>query len=138
MDETSRMQWTHYLQRKRAERMFEAGLVWTEFERRGGNEETVVAMDFGLLCPDRERADALQAQLSEHYRVELEPAEGAYWLARGTTRPYGVTLSADTHAAWVAFMCDVAESHGCVFSTWSMTAPALDVVVDSEAFEADG
>lgn len=136
MDEASQAHWTAYLDRKRAERLAEAGLLWAEFERRVGDAETVVALDFRTLCPDRGRADALRGQLSEHYRVELEPAENGYWMARGTTRPYGVTLSAQSHLAWVEFMCDVAASHGCVFSTWSVTAPALELVVDSEHFEA--
>lgn len=138
MDRDGDAMWKAYLQRKRGERLSEAARAWRAFEAAVAGADTVVAIDFVHLCPDRGRADALCTQLSAHYAVGLEPSTDGYWLAKGTTRPYGVGLCEARHCAWVEFMCDVAESHGCVFSTWSIDVPSRGLVVRSEAFERGG
>ena len=127
--------WREYLERKRAARLSEARQVWGALSQAGGTDSTVLALDFVHVSPDRERAEALQVQLSENYAVTLEPAADGYWLVKGTTRPYGVTLGDASHTAWVQFMCELAESHGCVFSAWSLDAPSEGISVSSDAFE---
>lgn len=51
----------------------------------------------------------------------LQSDNGETWFANGTTRPYGVDgMIGDQLIAWITFMCDVANSHACVFSTWKL------------------
>ncbi len=64
-------------------------------------------------------------------------AEEGYWLSKGTTRPYGITLNREQHLAWVEFMADVAHSCGCVFLTWSLEAPSLGAHFHREAVESE-
>lgn len=135
MDEDGAAMWQAYALRKRAERLAEAACVWSAFAGAGGGPDTVVAIDFVHLSPVAARAETLRAQLAENYAVEMQSAAHDYWLVKGTTRPYGANLTADSHVDWVRFMCDVAEGHGCVFSTWSIAAPGLGLVVNSEDFE---
>lgn len=125
--------WTDYHARKRAERLEEAETVWRRLTEAGVDEQTVLVVEFVHFGPEQANAEALARQLSEHYTMSLESAADGYWRAKGTTRPYGITLTAQDHGAWVEFMCDVARSHGCVFSTWMVEAPALQLRVDSEA-----
>jgi hypothetical protein len=135
MDDQNRATWLDYAQRKRAERLAEADAVWRALEAAGGNAETVLAVDFVHFGPTQAHVNGLREQLSENYTVATEQGPQGYWLLKGTTRPYGITLSPADHLAWVGFLCDVAESHGCVLSTWSLTAPALSLTVSSEAFD---
>ena len=130
--------WTQYAQRKRAERLSEAEQVWRALVAAGGDDDTVLAVDFVHFGPSRAQVEALSEQLSENYTVAVEDGPEGYWLLKGTSRPYGLTLSAADHMAWVGFMCDVAGSHGCVFSTWSLAAPALALTITSDAFEGGG
>ncbi|MDH5821887.1 hypothetical protein QFW77_02610 [Luteimonas sp. RD2P54] len=129
--------WIEYAKRKRAERLCEAEQVWSALVAGGGGDETVLAVDFTHFGPSQGDVESLGRQLSEHYTVKAERGPDAYWRLEGTTRPYGITLSAADHISWVGFMCDVAQSHGCVFSTWSLSAPALALTVRSEPFERD-
>lgn len=134
MDSDAEAIWLQYAERKRAERLSEAGHVWSALVAAGGGDDTVLAVDFVHFGPSEAQVAALSRQLSENYTVTMERGPGAYWLLKGTTRPYRTTLSALDHASWVGFMCDVADSYGCVFSTWSLGAPALALSFSSEAF----
>lgn len=138
MDQAQEAIWTEYLQRKRAERLREADQLWDAFEQAGGGDASVLAIDFVHVSPLRERADSIQSQLSENYAVTLEPASDGYWLVKGTTRPYGNTLSRASHSAWVEFMCDVAESHGAFFSSWGLECPAHGITLSSEGLDGGG
>lgn len=138
MDTDDQAAWQAYEARKRGERLREAAHVWKALESAGVHSDVVLALDFVHFGHSRERADGLREQLAESYSCTVEDGPEGYWLVKGTTRPYGVTLSRAEHDRWVAFMCDVARSHGCVFSTWSLTAPALGVTVSSEEFEDAG
>jgi hypothetical protein len=130
--------WQDYAQRKRAERMAEAARVWEALVAAGGTPETVLAVDFVHFGTTPAQAEALHDQLAQNYSVTVESGPNGYALVKGTTRPYGITLTRADHLDWVGFMCDVAQSHGCVFSTWSLAAPSLGATVSSEAFEAGG
>ena len=129
--------WDSYLRRKRLELLSEATLLWSALVGAGVTEETVLALDFVHFCAKEAEAKSLAEQLSENYRAEAsEPGSDGYCLVKGTTRPYGITLTAVTRANWVEFMCDVSRSHGGVFSTWSIEAPKLGVKLSSENYEA--
>lgn len=135
METEAQNAWAEYVQRKRAERLYEAEQVWSTLVAGGVDAETVLAIDFVHFGPSAVHVENLRAELAENCTVTTESSSDGYWLLKGTTRPYGVTLTAEDHRAWVDFMCDVAASHGCVFSTWSLNAPGLDLTVTSEAFE---
>jgi hypothetical protein len=118
--------WSDYHARKKAERLREAERLWSTMHSAGVRADTVLALDFTCFGPSAANAQALAAQLGENYEVRVSPDKQAgYHLVTGTTRPHGMTLEAAQHTAWVEFMADVARSHGCVFSEWSLEAPAL-------------
>lgn len=135
MDGEAQRMWVEYRQRKRAERLSEADQVWSALAAGGVNAETVLAIDFVHFGPSQAHVEGLRQELAENCTVTTEAEPDGYWLLKGTTRPYGLTLSAADHIAWVDFMCNVAASHNCVFSTWSLSAPSLGLTVSSEAFE---
>lgn len=138
MDSESQQTWLQYAQRKRAERLSEADQVWSALVAGGCGAETVLAIDFVHFGPSQTHVEGLRRELCKNCTVATESGPQGYWLLKGTTRPYGVTLSAAEHIAWVGYMCDVAQSHGCVLSTWSLSAPSLSLTVSSEAFEGGG
>jgi hypothetical protein len=138
MNESAEKTWRDYYERKRAEKAREAQQMWQALAAAGASPETVLAIDFEHACPDRPRAEELGKQLAENYTIELQPAADGYWAVRGTTRPYGVTLSPESHLGWVGFMCDVAQSYGGVFAAWSLSAPALGFTVSSETIDGGG
>lgn len=135
MEGKTQQEWIDYIQRKRAERLFEAEQIWSALSTGGVDSETVLAIDFVHFGPSQAQVESLGRHLAENCTITTEKGPGDYWLLRGTTRPYGLTLSAADHLAWVEFMCDVAADYGCTFSTWSMTAPSLDLTISSETFE---
>ena len=137
MNASDQAVWQDYVQRKRAERMSEAAQVWQALVAAGGTPETVLAIDFVHFGQMPAQAEALRGQLAQNYSASVESGPDGYWLVKGTTRPYGITLTAADHLDWVGFICDAAQSHGCVFSTWSLAAPSLGATFSSEAFEAE-
>lgn len=128
--------WSDYYLRKKSQRTEEASVLWERMRRAGVTEGTVLALDFVHFGNVKADVEALATQLSENYGMEVVPGdEPGYWFARGTTRPHGLTLSQDQHLGWVEFMSDVAHSHGCMFSTWSLEAPSLGAQFRSEDVE---
>ena len=127
--------WSEYLARKKSDRLAEAQAMRQHMQGAGVGAESVLAMDFLHFGPGQEQAQALAAQLREHYTVKVSAdARPGYWLVEGTTRPYGVTLEGSQLVDWADFMADVAQSHGCVFSSWTVEAPALGARFRSEDF----
>lgn len=130
--------WNDYFERKKAERLGEASILWKLMQHGGVTDETVLALDFVLFGPTQSNVEDLAKQLSENYEMKVESLEEqGYWRAKGTTRPYGITLGEEQHLGWVEFMSDVAKSYACTFSTWSLEAPSLGVKFDSEDIESD-
>ena len=118
--------------------MEEAIKLWDQMRDSDVNDETVLAIDFLHFGTNQENKNNLAKQLSENYEMEVVPSdEEGYWYAKGTTRPYGITLNKEQHIGWVEFMADVAQSYACVFSTWSIEAPSLGVCFDSESIESE-
>lgn len=136
MSDSPEAQWQAYHARKRAERLSEAEAVWRALAAAGVGNDTVLVVEFTHFGADRARAEALARQLSEHYTATLKAGNDGYWLVRGTTHPYGVSFDDAQHRDWVEFMCDLAQSHGCVFSTWAVTVHPRGPRIDSEAIEA--
>ena len=129
--------WSDYYERKKQQRADEAASMWKQMEAAGVNSETVLALDFVHFGTSLEKVQALANQLSENYSMSVvAEQEPGYWSAKGTTRPYGIELSQEQHLSWVDFMCDVAHSYGCVFSTWSLEATSLGTQFLSEGIES--
>ena len=130
-------QWREYYERKKAQRLEEAAALSQQMADAGLTDDSVLALDFLHFGQGEEDAAALANQLSENYEVEVVPSqEDGYWYVKGTTRPYGVTLTEEQHSNWVEFMADVAQSHACVFSTWTLESPSLGVKFESERVES--
>jgi hypothetical protein len=122
--EDSQKTWEQYYARIRSRRVAEAQLVYSNMRDAGVTEETVFTLDFRHFTPEKASADTLLAQLSENYQLSLShDPERNYWYIDGTTRPYGIELTESEFIGWTEFMADVAQSHGCVFSTWQLSNP---------------
>ena len=116
--------WDEYYASIRDRRTCEAEKIWTQMARAGVSDETVLALDFLHFTSDSTNAEALACQLRENYEIKISPSSRQnYWNIEGTTRPDGISMTKQDHAGWVEFMCDVAQSHGCVFSTWNLEDP---------------
>ena len=130
--------WSSYYMVKKAQRVAEASEMSKQLLDAGVGAGEDLALDFVHFGTLQANADSLARQLSENYNMAVVEAEtGDAWLVKGTTRPYGVTLTQEQHIAWVGFMADVAQSHGCVFSTWSLEAPSLGIRFESEQLSGD-
>jgi hypothetical protein len=130
--------WDDYFDQIKRRRLAEAALLWGEIEAAGASEETIFALDFAHFGNNRDDADDLAQQLSENYAVKVSArSEQNYWDVRGTTRPEGICLTSDQHAAWVEFMVDVARSYACVFSEWALESPALARTFQSAHLDHD-
>lgn len=81
----------------------------------------------------------LADQLSENYNMTVsQQDESGYWQAEGTTRLHGIDgMDAARCIAWVKFMCDVAHSHGYVFSKWRLTDPSRNLSWNNETLDID-
>ena len=130
--------WDDYYDRIKRRRTAEAELLWAEIETAGGMADTVFALDFIHFGNVHDDADDLARQLSEHYDTKVVAGSVPnYWNIKGTTRPEGVCLTKTQHLAWVEFMADVAASYACVFSNWTLEAPALGRTFQSAHLDAD-
>lgn len=130
--------WNDYYDRIKRRRLAAAAVLWGEIDAAGANEDTVFALDFTHIGNNRQDADDLAHQLSENYATEVSAqSEKNYWNIKGTTRPKGICLTKDQHVAWVEFMVDVARSYACVFSEWTLEAPALGRTFQSAHLDDD-
>jgi hypothetical protein len=136
MKKDPQITWDEYYAEIRNRRLSEAQVLWELIANAGISGETIIALDFIHFSSDKENAENLLTQLSENYEIELVQSDDpGYWFINGTTRPYGITLTKEDHRNWVEFMCDVARSHGCVFSTWSIENPKTKEQWRSELVE---
>lgn len=137
-EEEAQQVWDEYNERIKNRRLAEADILISELEKNNINEATAVALDFTHFCHEKSDAEDIKNQLSENYTMSLEyNKDSEYWLIKGTSRPYGVTLSSKQHKAWVEFMLDVGKSYRCVFSTWSMTEPKSKKTYSNEEIETE-
>ena len=128
--------WEEYYRNKKSQRLEEANKLCEQLKDAGVTEETVLALDFVHFSKSHENAQSLAEQLSENYTIDIVAGEEEVWYINGTSRPYGLTLSSEQHLSWVEFMADVAQSHSCVFSTWSLEASSLKLKLSSESIES--
>lgn len=112
--------WDQYYADIRARRADESKHIWRQMISSGVTGESILALDFVHFTSDSANADSIAEQLQENYQITIKPSGTSnYWLIEGTTRPQGFTLTEQQHTDWIDFMCAVAQSHGCVFSTWT-------------------
>lgn len=106
----------------RRRRIAEAELVDSQMVADGVTPDTILALDFKHFGTVENDVRRLADQLSENYSINLLLSDdGQTWIADGTTRPYGIDgMVGEPLHNWVAFMCDVAKSYACVFSTWRL------------------
>ncbi|MEL7500567.1 MAG: hypothetical protein AAFN77_23445 [Planctomycetota bacterium] len=122
MTDDAQQIWTDYYARIRRRRIAEAELIGSQLVADGVTADTVLALDFKHFGTVESNVRGLADQLSENYSMTvLLSDDGETWFANGTTRPYGVDgMVGDQLQDWAAFMCDVANSYACVFSTWKL------------------
>jgi len=134
MSSTPQETWDRYYADISSRRNAEASALWSAMSADGVTSETVLALDFVHFSQDEDSASELMQQLSENYDSILSKSDD-YWLVSSTTRPHGIDLDSNLHSGWVEFMCDVGQSHGCVFSTWTLESPELKKKWSSEQHE---
>jgi len=113
--------WDEYYERIRQRRTSEIALMQTQMRGAGVTDDTGLLVDFGHFSSEKSDAEALLGQLGENYEMTLRRDDkSGYWIAEGTTRPDACQLTEQELLDWVVFMCDVAHSHGCVFSSFKL------------------
>ena len=139
MTEDPQQIWTDYYARLRRRRIAEAQIVHSQMAADGVTDETLLALDFLHFGNVESDVRDLAEQLSENYAMTVtRRTDSEYWNAEGTTRPDGIDgMNAERCADWVAFMCDVANSYGCVFSIWTLTDPTLQRSWTNETIDVD-
>jgi hypothetical protein len=127
-----------FFDRKRADRLAEAGHLWPELVHAGFRDDMVLLLDFLLFGREEAGARALAAAVAQTYGTEVSALPDGGWRVVGTTRPYGARFDETRLRDWVAYLADLAAAHGMVFSVWAVEAPALGVSFTSEAFGPSG
>lgn len=137
MSEDPQKTWSDYYEFVKERCVLEAETLWHHMQDSGITEDTVLALDFMHIAPNKDDADSLSAQLSENYTMKVSSAyEEGYWYIEGTTRPEGITINKEKLIAWVEFMTDVAHSYACVFSNWTYEAPSVSITFSSKDFDS--
>lgn len=139
MTEDPQQIWTDYYARIRQRRIAQAKALHEQMSADGVTDETLLTIDFLHFGNDEADVEDLAEQLSENYTMTvIERPEKDYWNAEGTIYPCAVDgISPERGIAWVEFMCDVAESYACVFSTWKFTDAERQISWTSEAFDIE-
>jgi len=139
MTDDSQQVWTDYYARQRRRRIAEAQILHSQMVADGVTDDTILALDFMHFGNVEDDVRRLANQLSENYVMTVTRGRNAgYWNAEGTSRPNGIDgMNAQRCADWVAFMCDVASSYGCVFSTWTLTDPVRQLLWRNEMINID-
>ena len=134
-DDEVQKTWDEYHERIKARRISEAKAINIELEKNLITSETDLILDFTFFTKDEGGAKGLKNQLSENYELSTRK-DGDSWIVDGTSRPYAVNLTSEQHLGWVEFMHDVALSHGCIFSVWSVTDAKTKRVWSSESIDS--
>ena len=139
MPHDAQQKWTDYYARIRRRRIAETRILHWQMTADGVTDDTVLTLDFRHFGNVEQDVRDLAEQLSENYSMTVSPREdGEYWNASGTTRSEGVDrMDLQRCVDWVAFMCDVANSYGCVFATWRLTDPVRDQFWTNETIDVD-
>ena len=139
MTDNAQQVWNDYYARIRRRRIAEAEFITSKLGADGVTADTVLALDFKHFGTVEADVRRLSDQLSENYSMTvLQSDDGKSWFANGTTRPYGVDgMVGDQLRDWAAFMCDVANSYACVFSTWKLVDPQRKVEWATDDLDID-
>ena len=139
MSQDPQSTWAQYYSRIRDRRIAEARVLHRQLKESGVGDETILAIDFQHFGNVEDDVRKLANQLSESYSmIVVQRGDTEYWDAKGTTRPDGVDgMDEGTCLSWVAFMCDVANSYACVFSTWSLTDQIRGQTWANETIDVD-
>jgi hypothetical protein len=130
--------WSEYYQRICARRISESQQLLAAMREDGVTDESILFLDFRHFSSEKASAENLGGQLAENYEIKItHDADTNYWFVDGATRPDGVAISMCKGNEWVSFMADVAQSHGCVFSTWCLTDGQNDRSWSNELFQFD-
>jgi len=120
-DDEAQQYWNEYYECIKNRRVEEAKALWNTMSKDGLAESDILALDFIHFSKEELNINELSQQLEENYAVSVEyDKEQEYYCLKGTTRPSGIELDIAALISWVEFMCDVAQSYACVFSTWSI------------------
>jgi len=134
-----RQTWKEYYGQLKARRLEQAATLWAQMTAAGVRANTLLIVDFTHEANALRDGDALASRLADTYYVDIFPANAnGHWQVIGTTRPEGVFLSAEQLETWAAIMSDLAQSHRCVFSSWSLEAPSISRTFLSERIRTDG
>ncbi len=138
-DQDPQQVWSEYYDRIRRRRIAEAKLVHAQMVADGVTTDTLLALDFLHFGDVEEDVEELAEQLSENYTMMIAPRpDEEYWDAEGTTRPDGIDgVTEKLCCDWVEFMCEVAQSYACVFSTWTITNPKTGQSWTNELIDID-
>lgn len=135
-EEEAQQTWEEYYREIKSRRITESQAIWKEMVKSGVNSDTTLALDFKLFSSEEQNAKLALEQLSESYEAQIDFDESTgYWMIKGTTRPYGINLSQEDYNNWIIFMCDIAQSHGCVFSTWNLENPKFKLNWSNEKMD---
>ncbi len=131
--------WTDYYARLRRRRIAEARILQSQMSADGVTDDTILALDFKHFGNVESDLRRLADQLSENYAMAVSPStDTESWIALGTTRPGGIDgMNEERCTDWVGFMCDVANSYACVFSTWTLTDPVRQLSWTNESIDVD-
>lgn len=117
--------WEDYYSRIIKLRKDEAAALWGKMEEDGVDSDTFLGLDFIHFSQNKKDLEDLAVHLTKNYQVTIDKGDENYWFLKGTTKPYGIKLSKDSFLSWIDFMCQLTQSHACVFSIWSAEAPSL-------------
>ena len=122
MTDDAQQIWPDYYARIRRRRIVEADLISSQMEADGVSADSILALDFKHFGTVENDVRRLSDQLSENYTAEVRLSDdGETWIAEATSRPYGIDgMIGSQLQQWVEFMCDVARSYACVFSSWKL------------------
>ena len=135
-DDEAQTIWRAYYQRIRDRRVSEAEQLITATRQDGINDHTEMFLDFRHFSSVETNIARLKDQLAENYEVSLSKDDSSdCWFLEGTTRPISMPIEREQIIEWVKFMADVAQSHACVFSTWTLTEASTGRRWPSETFE---
>ena len=139
MTDDAQQIWPDYYARIRRRRIAEADLISSQMEADGVSADSILALDFKHFGTVENDVRRLSDQLSENYTVEVRLSDdGETWIAEATSRPYGIDgMIGSQLQQWVDFMCDVARSYACVFSSWKLVDTKRKIEWATDSLDID-
>jgi len=139
MNDEAQQIWSDYHARIRRRRIAEAEFINSQMVADEVTADSILALDFKHFGTVENEVRRLSDQLSENYAVNVHLSDdGKTWIVDGTTRPYGVDgMIGSQLLQWVEFMCDVANSYTCVFSTWKLVDPKRKIEWATDNLDID-